>query len=933
MKRLFILCCLVGLSLGSKSQTALTDRLPLDPAIQTGKLSNGLTYYIRKNAKPEKKVELRLVINAGSLQEDETQLGLAHFCEHMAFNGTKNFPKNELVSFLEKMGIRFGADLNAYTSFNETVYMLPVPLDNPENLEKGFQVIEDWAHNCTYDPAEITKERGVVLEESRIGKGAWDRMFKQYRNQLFAGSKYAQRLPIGKDEIIQNAKPETIKRFYTTWYRPNLMAVIVVGDLEPSAALAMIKKHFGAITNPKTIVPHTETALPARTKTEVKVVTDKEATNYSLQVYFDNVKSPDASTLGAYQKGILQRLLTSMMSARFRELGQSANPPFLGAGAFNGGMARGYDNFTLSCGISKAGIDTALTATLGVVEQARKFGFLSAELERAKTSMLSSMERAAKEKDKTESSSFVQEYISLFLQNEPSPGIDQELKYYKDYLPKVTLQDVNSLLNSFKMEGHKFILLTGPENGEHKLPTEAELLAMYTKASKQTVKAYEEKALASSLMASAPTGGKIVSESVNLALGITEMTLNNGVKVTLKTTDFKNDEIQMRATRFGGINNYPVQDLRNASLISGIIGEMGLASFPPSDIRKINAGKIANVRPNIGNLTSGFQGSSSVKDFETLLQMVFLNATAPRRDDNLFAGYKGKQKSQWAMMGANPQFAFYDTLGKWMSNNSVWELGLPKPADYDQINLERAISIYKECIGDAAGMHFVFVGSLDEAKMKPLIAQYLGSLPSSGKEKNWVDNGSRSIKGIQELKFYKGADPKSMVQMAWEAETKYSPDFEFHADALSEILNIRVIEKMREEMSGIYGGGFYCSVSKRPYEHFSAGLSFPCGPENVDKLIAAALAEIENIKTNGPKEEDLAKIKQQWTEQHRESVKDNGYWLGELHSIQLFKADPDRVLNYDKYLAALTVKDVQEAAKVIFGGPNRATAVMYPEKK
>jgi len=296
MKRLLFLCCLVGLSLGSKSQTTLTDRLPLDPAIQTGKLSNGLTYYIRKNAKPEKKVELRLVINAGSLQEDDTQLGLAHFCEHMAFNGTKNFPKNELVSFLEKMGIRFGADLNAYTSFNETVYMLPVPLDNPENLEKGFQVIEDWAHNCTYDPAEITKERGVVLEESRIGKGAWDRMFKQYRNQLFAGSKYAQRLPIGKDEIIQNAKPETIKRFYTTWYRPNLMAVIVVGDLEPSAALAMIKKHFGAITNPKTIVPHTETALPARTKTEVKVVTDKEATNYILQEYFDNVKSPDART-------------------------------------------------------------------------------------------------------------------------------------------------------------------------------------------------------------------------------------------------------------------------------------------------------------------------------------------------------------------------------------------------------------------------------------------------------------------------------------------------------------------------------------------------------------------------------------------------------------------------------------------------------------
>jgi zinc protease len=932
MKRLLLYLAL-GYTFSAAAQTAPTDRLPLDPAVQTGKLRNGLTYYIRKNAKPEKKVELRLAINAGSLQEDDTQLGLAHFCEHMAFNGTKNFPKNELVSFLEKMGIRFGADLNAFTSFNETVYMLPVPLDDPANLEKGFQVLEDWAHNCSYDPAEIDKERGVVLEESRLGKGSWDRMFAQYRKQLFAGAKYAERLPIGKDEIIKNAKAETIKRFYTTWYRPNLMAVIVVGDVEPAAALAMIKKHFEAIPNPKVIVPRVATPLPPRSKTEVRVISDKEAISYGLQVYFDNIKSPDPSTLGAYQQSIVQRLLTSMLGARFREATQVANPPFLGSGAYNESLARGYQGFTISTSIGKKGIDTALFATLRIVEQARKFGFLPAELERAKKSMLNSMEREAKEKDKTESSDYVDEYLGLFLQNEPSPGIEQEVKYYQDYLAKIKVEDVNNAFKTFKMDGHKFILLTGPEKGEHVLPSEAQLLASYTKANQQPLSPYAEKTLANSLMEKAPSGGKILSEAANLALGTTELTLSNGVKVTLKSTDFKNDEILMRATRFGGSNNYPVEDLRNANLIPGIIGEMGLANFTPSDMRKINAGKIANARPSIGYLTTGFQGSSSVKDFETMLQMVYLYVTAPRRDDQLFAGYKAKQKSQWAMLGSNPQFAFFDTMGVWMSGNSPWHISLPKPSDYDKIDLTRALDIYKECIGDVAGMHFIFVGSLDEAKMKPLLEQYLGALPSSKKERMWKDNGSRNITGIQEFKLYKGTDPKSEVIISWTGPTKYSAELNFHANALSEILNIRVIEKMREEMSGIYGGGFNCAINQRPYENFSASLNFPCGPENVDKLIAAALAEVETIKNNGPKEEDLAKIKQQWMEQHRERVKTNNYWLGELHNIQLFKADANRLLNYEQAVAELSIKDIQEVAKIIFSSPNRATAILYPEKK
>jgi zinc protease len=411
------------------AQDNLTDKLPIEPKVKIGKLSNGLTYYIQKNVRPEKKVELRLVVNAGSILEDDDQQGLAHFMEHMAFNGTKNFKKNDLVSFLQSIGVEFGADLNAYTGFDETVYILPIPTEKKENIEKGFQILEDWASTVAFDGSEIDKERGVVLEESRLGKGAEDRMFRVVYPKMFEGSKYAERLPIGKDDILKNFKHDVIKRFYRDWYRPDLMAVLVVGDMDPAEAEAQIKKHFEKLKNPSSPRQRALAEVPERKKSEGVVVTDKEATNHVVEIYYTYKKSKEEITVQDYRDYLVRVLFTSMLGQRMQELTQKAEPPFVFGGSNIGGWARGYEAYQSFAYLGKGGVEPAVNALIQENERARKFGFTASELDRVKKQLMKNIERSYNERDKTESQQIVEEYIRNFLDKEPIPGIENEFKY------------------------------------------------------------------------------------------------------------------------------------------------------------------------------------------------------------------------------------------------------------------------------------------------------------------------------------------------------------------------------------------------------------------------------------------------------------------------------------------------------------------------
>jgi zinc protease len=930
---MWLLILVLSLPSLSSAQDKLKEALPVDPSVKVGKLSNGLTYYIRKNGRPEKKVELRLVVNAGSILEEGDQQGLAHFTEHMAFNGSKNFQKNDIVSFLQSIGVEFGADLNAYTGFDETVYILPIPTEKKENVEKGFQILEDWASTIAFDPAELDKERGVVLEEERLGKGAEDRMFRVTYPKMFEGSKYANRLPIGKADIIKSFKNDVIKRFYADWYRPDLMAVIVVGDLDPAEAERLVKTHFEKLKNPSKTKPRELADVPARTKSEGIVVTDKEATNPVVEIYYSYKKAKEETTLGDYREYLVKRLFTAMLSQRMQELTQKAEPPFVFGGSSMGSWARGYEGYNSFAYVSKAGPEAAIAAVVQENERARKFGFTPAELDRTKKAMLKSMERAYNERDKTESSALVEEYIRHFLEKEPVPGTENEFNYYKEFLAGITLEEVNAYVAKTipGSSENKLVVLTGPQQTDFKMPSNDELLAMAENAAKVDIKPYEEKAVASSLIDKVPAAGKITGEKENKTLGLTELTFSNGVKVILKPTDFKNDQVVMNASRFGGQYLFDPKERFSAEYASVIVSQMGIGQFSPTDLRKVLAGKNASVSPRISSISESLNGQCSATDIEPMLQLTYLYFTQPRQDDELFHSFINKQQALYQNMTSDPQYTFQDSLFKFLYKDHPWAPKLPKAENFAKIDEKRALEMYKERFGNAAGFTFVIVGKFDLNTIKPLLATYIGSLPSTGKASTFKDVGLRPVKGPLKKEVQKGTEPKSFIRMFWNGEAPYSEADAFKLQAMAELMNIKITETLREDLSGIYGGGMYASMSKFPYSNYSVGVSLPCGPENVDKLIKAALDEIEKVKTKGPLEADLNKVKETWKQQYLVNIKDNAFWARQLLQSTELGTNPAAILEYEKKVDALTTKDLQAAANKYMDMKKYIQIVLNPE--
>ena len=866
--------------------------------------------------------------------EDADQQGLAHMAEHMAFNGTKNFKKNDIVSFLQSIGVAFGADLNAYTSFDETVYILPIPTDKPENLEKGFQVLEDWAHQVSYVTEDVEGERAIILEESRLGKGAQDRMFKKLYPKLFAGSKYADRLPIGMDSIIQNFKPEAIRRFYKDWYRPNLMAVMVVGDIEPAKAEEMVKKHFASLTNPANERPRDFVKIPAYAKTEALVVTDKEATQNVMYLQNSPRLSTPSTTIGGYKKDIIKNIFLSIANQRLQELTQKENPPFVYAAVDFGEFVRGHESFGATVASGNTDPRKSLAAALEEVERIKRFGVTQSELDRAKKSVMAGMESSFKERDKTESSVYIEEYVRNFLTQEPMPGIAKELDYYNALVPAITLQEVNAVANDLQTDPNYMLALTGSEKSASAFPSEAELLATVTSVvNNKDIKAYEEKAVAASLLDKLPKPGKVVKEMVDLVMKTKVWTLSNGVQVTIKKTDFKNDELLLGARRAGGLGNYGLADKYNAQYASVVVATMGVGDFTPTDLQKVLAGKVAGASAAMGANSDNFSGSSSVKDAETMFQLLYLNATAPRMDTGLYKSLAQRAKAQMAFLMANPQTAFTDTLNKVLYGNNPLGPEVPKPEMFDKINLDRAMAIYKERFGDVTGMHFAIVGNYDEKKLKQLVETYIASLPASGKKFTYKDNGLRPVKGKVNLNFNKGEAEKSQIIAIHTGDIAFSEDLEMKADAISEILNIRIIEELREKIQGIYGGGMSSSLRKIPYSNYTFRISLPTGPEKIDTLMYAMNTEIENLKKYGPSKANLDKVKQQWLEQNKVSMKENATWLNQILEIKYPGTDVKRFLQYEKYVKALTPKQIQDAAKLLLNNKNVVTAILRPEAK
>lgn len=915
------------------SQFDLNNKLLADPDVKVGKLPNGLTYYIRKNIKPEKKVQLRLVVNAGSVLEEPDQQGLAHMMEHMNFNGSKHFQKNELVSYLQSIGVKFGADLNAYTGFDETVYILPIPSDAPGKIDTGFTILADWAGNATLDTSEINKERGIVLEESRLGKGANERMGKKYFPELFNGSPYSSRLPIGTDSIIQNFPSEALIRFYKTWYRPDLMAVVVVGDIDPAVAEQEIIEHFGEFKNPPQLTPRPAIIPIAERKENVGLVlTDKEQTINILQMFNYVEPAKPIDTWNRYRETIVENLFNSLINQRLAELSQQPEPPFLFGSTSFQNFIRGYRSFISIAAVGDKPVKTAVDALVNTTESVTKYGFLPAELERAKSSLMNQTSVAFADKDKTESARLVQEYVNHYLMGLPMVGIANRYAFIKQVLPGITLPEVNAVSKKMETTQGKFAMLLAPEKNASQLPTNKELLDLVASAHRLAVKPYQEKAIATTLMDKLPKPGKIISEKKNETLGTTDLTLSNGITITVKPTDFKNDDIQMDGWRWGGSHNYSIADKQNAEKAAILVRTMGVKDMSPTDLGKFLAGKTVNAHPYLNPYDEGIEGGSSVHDFETFLQLIYLYITQPRKNVQLFQSYLNTEKGFVTNLSANPRNYFSDTLSKIEYNNNPWASGLPKASDYDKINLDRAFNIYKEIYSNMYGMHFTFVGNLDMKKVKPLFETYLASLPSKQKENKFIDEGMRPVKGVVETTIYKGTAKQSLLNIIFTGEAPFSEQENLKLRALLDVLNIEVVEKLREEMGAIYGGGLSGGISKRPYNHYRISANLPCGPENVDRLSTAFFQLIKDAQEKGIDQKNLDKVKETIRKQNDDQLKQNGFWLQNLSHAWIERTDPTWMLEYSKQAGALTLQDLQQTAKKYFNMNNYIKAVLNPEK-
>jgi zinc protease len=910
----------------------LNARLPVDSKVKIGTLPNGLKYYIRQNAKPEKRAELRLVINAGSILEDADQLGLAHFVEHTAFNGTKNFKKNDLVNYLESIGVRFGADLNASTSFDETLYILPIPTDTARIVDKAFQILEDWAHGQLLDSAEVVAERGVVLEEWRGRKGSGERMLQQWMPIAFKGSLYAERLPIGTQASIESATPARLRRFYNDWYRPDLMAVVAVGDFDVGRIETLIKQHFSGLVKPANARPRPVPGIPDNAAPLVAIATDKEATSTDVNVIF-KLPPEKQETVRDYRRGLLESLYMTMLNGRFEEITSKPNAPFLGAGASKGDFfARNRPAFFLGAGVNDGEVEKGLQALLVEARRVDQFGFLQTELDRARSDLLRGYERMYAERDKTQSASFVSEYVGNFLSGEPIPGLEYEYDLTKKLLPTVTLAEVNTLAKSWITENNRVILVQTPDKPGLTKPTEQSLLAVFGRAAAVPVTAYTEALSGDALLSPLPAPGRIVSESRNASINLTEWKLSNGARVLVKPTDFKDDEVVFSSYSLGGTSLAPNADYMSAAQATTIVGLSGIGKFNQVDLGKKLSGITARVTPGMSDTQEATSGGGSPKDIETLLQLNYLYFTAPHLDTDAFAAFKQQVAPYLANRGADPNEVFSDSVTVTLAQHHFRARPI-SAATFAEVDPNKALAFYKERFANAGDFTFVFVGNVKLDVLRPLVERYLASLPATAQKESFKDSGVRPPTGVVEKVIRKGTEPKAQTEWYFTGPFTYTPENRVVFRAMIDLFQLKLTETLREQLGGAYSPSAGGAPNRIPIQDYTINISYSSSPANVDKLSASVLALIDSMKRVAPTAADLDKVKEGILRSREIDLKQNSYWLTSIRQRDQAGEDIAGIMEpYNDLVRGLTPQKIQDAARQYFNTGNYVKLVLLPER-
>ncbi|MBN2669380.1 MAG: insulinase family protein [Bacteroidales bacterium] len=932
MKKFQLLLVLAFISFSTMfAQTDLNQAVPNDPNVVYGKLENGMTYYIRHNETPKNRAELTIITKAGSVFEDEDQRGLAHFCEHMSFNGTKNFPKHELVDFLERTGMKFGAEVNAYTSFDETVYGITVPLDSADFLDKGLLVLHDWAYLASLDGEEIDAERGVIHEEWRMHQGAQSRMQDELLGAIFKDSKYAERLPIGLMSVVDSCEYDVLRRFYKDWYTPNRQAVIVVGDFDIAVVEQKIKDLFGkipAVENPREYV---QVDIPDNKEPIIAVMSDKENPSTAIQIFIKHDKF-NMKNVGDYRRSIAQDLYNEMINKRLQELTLSENPPFVYGYAGYGEFIGPKDVYVSIAATKENGIIQGTRSILEENFRVKQHGFTATELEREKKSLLKKIEKLYNDRNKQKSQDLVNEYKANFLSEVPFPGIENEYKYYQEFVNQITLDEVNALSKEWITDENMVVLAVGIDKEGVTMPTKEELANLINEVKNQKLEPYVDKVSTRPLFEDKliESVGKVDKKAKLKDFDATEWTLSNGVKVVLKTTDFKDDEINMTAYSYGGYSLYGQDDDVSSKIAADIILESGLNGFDKVELEKLLSDKTVSVSPYIGELSEGFNGSSSVQDFEMMLQLINLYFSKPRYDETAYKSYIERMKSMYENQSVSPENAFRDSIASVLSSHS--KRARPMSAELlSEADYKRVHKIYRERFNDPGSFTFFFVGNIDQKTAKPLIEKYLGSLSAVNNNEQYKDLGITYPKGKVDVQAKKGTEPKSIVFIQINHDFAYDLKDRVGLKALGKILSIELIDEIREKNSLVYSIGAYPNYEKVPTATASMTIYFPCSPDKIETATNGSLAIFKAMMENGPSEVNLNKAKQQLLKEQETNLRENKYWLNSMKSYYFDQEPTSNFNEVQKVIESLTAEDIKAIAKKYINDDNFVRIALVPE--
>ena len=939
---------LPGQGAAKEKKSDLTAQVPLDKKVRYGKLDNGFTYYIRNNKKPEKMIQFRLVTNAGSIMERDDQQGLAHFCEHMAFNGIKGYPGNQMIDKLQQHGVEFGRDINAYTSFDQTVYYVNMPADDPEMVKMGIEILDGWAGNILFDEKEIEEERGVIHEEWRGGTGHGDRLRKKTWPIMLKGSLYADRLPIGKEQVIMNFKRQSIVDFFNDWYRPDLQAIVIVGDLDnfeyngKKGDKAMEQQVKDVFSSHKFLgkekLPRQSYSIPDNKEPLVAIATDKEATSTDFEIFWKHAKTPQG-TIGAYRQSLVRGLVNRMINERFTDICQKPTAPMMYAfGSYSGFLGREIDVFSLGAAPKDNRINETAEFLLKTMKQVRDHGFLQAELERQKEDMLAWYTKQAKEENKTQTNSFADEYTNHYLENEPCPGIRQEWKYAKEFLPEITLEECNAMVKTWITDENIVFYLTAPEKEGLAIPTEKELIDILNNSKNVATEPWVDN------FNDAPIFNETVAEvtpiqtASNPVLGYTEYTCPNGIRFVVKKTELKADEILINSYSFGGTSLYGDEDCYQAENADSFVDEGGIADFSSTQLSKKLKGKVLSISPYIGGSTQGFNGSCSPKDLETTLQLINLYYTAPRKDQEAYEREIENTIQQLKYIADNPQYAFIDKYYKTAYPNDKRQVIFPSEEKVRSLNLDRMFEIYKERFAFANNQTFFFVGNVSDSAIA-MIANYLNHLPTipAVTKDYFISRTPEFAKGIQHAEVKKGIEKQGMLIMTGQMDVpgaELDPQTRMAIQQLGECLSITVTEIIREKNGDAYSPSGSASASValdgkgKVVWQFYIGLD----PEKAKKVEKDAIAILKQYMKKGCDQKTLSKVQEQMIVQHDKSIQNNSFWSSVIQSAYMYNESRDyQVTDYNEMVKKVTPADIQRLAAKYINLNNYVVVGLRPE--